>query len=380
VAPELLRIGITCHPTFGGSGAVAVELAEALVDRGHDVHVISYAVPFRLDPKGKVSLHEVAVPAYPLFRYPPYDMALASKLAEVARDHQLQLLHAHYAIPHSMAAYLAREILGDRRMGVVTTLHGTDITLVGADPSYRPATTFALRQSDAVTAVSSYLEGATLARICGQCAIDVIPNFVDPARYRPQPRHAMRRRFARDDELLLLHTSNFRPVKRVGDAVRVFAEVAGRRPARLLLIGDGPERASAEQLVRELGLGRAATFAGGIPDAADLTSQADVFLLPSDGESFGLAALEAMACGVPVVAARAGGIPEVVTDGEDGILAPVGDVASMAGRLLDALADEGHWARMRAKARENAVERFRTELVVPRYEAVYRRVLEQRSR
>lgn len=373
-----LRIGITCYPTYGGSGAVAIDLASALANRGHEVHVISYGTPFRMSTAGNLILHEVAVPTYPLFRYPPYDMALASKMAEVASDHQLQVLHAHYAIPHSMVAYLAREILGNQRVAVVTTLHGTDITLIGSDPSYRPATQFALRRSDGVTAVSEYLAKETNRTICGDCSIEVIPNFVDIVRFAPRKRSELRDSFAAEGEPLLVHISNFRPVKRVCDVIRVFHHVYRDHPARLLMIGDGPERPAAERLSRELELHSRVLFTGSLPDAAPLLAQSDAFVLPSDGESFGLAALEAMACGVPVVAARAGGLPEVVRDGVEGILADVADVETMGRRLSSLLADKTAFEAMKMAARRRAETTFATSMIVPHYEDFYRRALARR--
>ena len=373
-----LKIGIICYPTFGGSGAVAVDLAAALANRGHEVHVISYASPFRMESSGKLLFHEVAVPEYPLFKYPPYAMALASKLAEVATNHELQILHAHYAIPHSMAAHLAREITGNGT-GLVTTLHGTDITLVGSDPSYRPSTAFTLRCSDAITAVSAYLRDETRRTICDACDIDVIPNFVDPVRYAPSGHIPLRENYAKPQEPLLLHMSNFRPVKRVLDVIRIFHRVYQDHPARLTMIGDGPERPAAERLTRDLELHHRVTFTGAMPDAAKLLSQADAFLLPSDGESFGLAALESLSCGVPVVGARAGGLPEVVTDGEVGILEEVGDVEKMGRRLSELLGDPEALSRMGRAGRRRVEETFRTDRVVPDYEALYRRVLENPS-
>jgi len=370
-----LKIGIICYPTFGGSGAVAVDLAVALANRGHEVHVISYASPFRMESSGRLLFHEVAVPDYPLFKFPPYAMALASKLAEVVTQNKLQILHAHYAIPHSMAAHLAREIVADGKTRVVTTLHGTDITLVGSDPSYRPSTAWALRQSDAITGVSAYLRDQTLRSICDACEIQVIPNFVDTVRYAPAERAPFREHYAKDHEPLLMHMSNFRPVKRVMDVIRVFHRVYQDQAARLVMIGDGPERPAAERLVRELELHHRVTFTGAMPDAAKLLAQADAFLLPSDGESFGLAALEALACGVPVVGARAGGLPEVVIDGEVGILEEVGDVLRMGARLSELLGDADQRARFSAAARRRVEEHYRTERVVPAYESVYRRVL-----
>lgn len=370
-----LKIGIICYPTYGGSGAVAVDLAAALANRGHEVHVISYDSPFRMESTGRLLFHEVAVPDYPLFKYPPYAMALASKLAEVVTQNDLQILHAHYAIPHSMSAHLAREIVADGRTRVVTTLHGTDITLVGSDPSYRPSTAFALRQSDAITSVSDYLRDETLRTICDACEIEVIPNFVDPVRYAPSERTALREHYAKPQEPLLMHMSNFRPVKRVLDVIRIFHRVYQDHPARLVMIGDGPERPAAERLVRDLELHHRVTFTGAMPDAAKLLAQADAFVLPSDGESFGLAALEALACGVPVVGALAGGLPEVVTDGETGILEEVGDVLRMGGRLADLLGDPAALDACRQAARRRVEEHYRTDRVVPKYEELYRKVL-----
>ncbi len=371
-----LRIGIICYPTFGGSGAVAVDLASSLADRGHEVHVISYSSPFRMASSGKLLFHEVAVPDYPLFKYPPYAMALANKLAEVTANHDLQILHAHYALPHSMAAHLAREIAGGDT-AVVTTLHGTDITLVGSDPSYRLSTAFALRKSDAITSVSSYLREETVRGICDACEIEVIPNFVDPVRYAPADHQPLRGVYAEPHEPLLMHMSNFRPVKRVLDAIRIFHRVYQDHVSRLVMVGDGPERPAAERLVRDLELHHRVTFTGAMPDAAKLLSQADAFLLPSDGESFGLAALEALSCGVPVVGARAGGLPEVVTDGEVGILERVGDVEAMGGRLSALLRDQSAREDMRHAARSRVERHFRNDKVVPIYEGLYRRVIDR---
>lgn len=373
-----LSIGITCYPTYGGSGAVAVDLAEALSRRGHEVHVISYASPFRLELETNVRFHEVAVPSYPLFKYPPYAMALASQLAEVAVHQELDVLHAHYAIPHSIAAFLAREISGRQDLGVVTTLHGTDVTLVGTDPSYLPSTRFGIERSDRVTAVSEYLKQETLRSVGDRVPIDVIPNFVDVHRYAPRPPAPLRERYARPDEPLLLHMSNFRPVKRVADVVRIFHRVYRDHPVRMVMVGDGPDRPMAEAMLREIELHHRVSFTGALPDAAALLAQADAFLLPSDGESFGLAALESLSSGVPVVGARAGGLPEVVTDGETGILERVGHVEAMGERLSRLLADEDGLRTMRDRCRSDVEARFKTETVVPRYEALYRETIARR--
>lgn len=370
-----LRLGIACHPTHGGSGVVASELALALARRGHEVHVLSYAPPFRLHARSGVYFHEVDVPSYPLFRHPPYAIALASKMAEVAAQHRLDVLHAHYAIPHAISAVLAREIAGlDRELAVITTLHGTDITLIGQEPSYRPATRYALGRSDAVTAVSDFLKHETARTVCDACEIEVLPNFVDTEVYAPRRDEQERERFARADEKLLLHISNFRPVKRVLDVVRVFHRVAHSLPARLVLVGDGPDRAAAEALGRELGCAERMVFLGLVAGASEILPQADAYLLPSAGESFGLSALEALSCGVPVVGARAGGLPEVVRDGKDGILEEVGDTEAMARRLIALLRDDGSWQAASRAAREGARTRFEVAAVLPRYEAVYERV------
>jgi N-acetyl-alpha-D-glucosaminyl L-malate synthase BshA len=374
-----LRVGIICYPTYGGSGAVAVDLAAALADRGHEVHVISYAMPFRMRSTGRLLFHEVAVPEYPLFKYPPDDMALGSKLAEIVENHELQVLHAHYAIPHSMAALMARDISGRQETAVLTTLHGTDITLVGSDPSYRSSTAYALMRSDGITAVSQYLAQETSRTICDACEIGVIPNFVDTVLYAPRPRLPLRENYAKEKEPLLMHMSNFRPVKRVLDVIRIFHQVYRDHPVCLALVGVGPERPAAARLVRELELHHRTTFTGSMPDAAQLLSQVDAFILPSDGESFGLAALEAMSCGVPVVGARAGGLPEVVTDGESGILEDVGDTETMGRRLSTLLGDRLARESMGRAARERVEKKFRTDKVVPQYEEVYRDVIRLRA-
>ena len=366
-----LRIGIACHPTFGGSGAVAVDLASALVCRGHEVHLFSYQTPFRLSADSRVHFHQVDVPSYPLFKYPPYAMALASKMAEVAMNEDLHVLHAHYAIPHSIAALLAREMTERAEVKVVTTLHGTDITLVGTEPSYKPATRFAVHRSDHVTAVSVFLAEETRRKVCRTCEIQVIPNFIDTECYRPAENPELRAELGGDEDALLCHASNFRPVKRVQDAIRILAKVNQRRPARLIMVGDGPERPAAEALARELGVADRVLFTGLVPDPLPILQSCDAFLLPSDGESFGLAALEAMACGIPVVGARAGGLPEVVRDDLDGVLEAVGDVEAMGSRLLGILADDAVLERFRKNARARACESFDVRRIVPRYEQVY---------
>ncbi len=320
-----MKIGITCYPTYGGSGVVATELGKELANRGHDVHFISYALPIRLTMKDRVYFHEVEVLTYPLFEYPPYDLVLATKMAEVMTRFDLDILHVHYAIPHSISAYLAKMMLRERVVPFVTTLHGTDITLVGNDRSYLPITRFGIEQSDAVTAVSEYLRQRTIQEFQILRPILVVPNFVDCNVYGRSSDRTLRRRFAQDDEGILTHISNFRPVKRVEDVVGIFALVRKHRKARLLMVGDGPERPKAEWLANTHGVAEDVLFVGKQNAMSELLAISDVLLLPSELESFGLVALEAMACEVPVIATRVGGVPEVVRDGIDGYLYEVGD-------------------------------------------------------
>ncbi len=374
-----MRIGITCYPTYGGSGAVATELGLELARRGHDVHFVSYASPFRLRGFAeRVTFHEVTQLDYPLFEQSsPYALALAVKQHEVAKREQLDLMHVHYAIPHAATAWLAKQMLAHEGldMKIVTTLHGTDITLVGQDPSYYTLTKFSIEQSDAVTAVSDYLRDETYRAFgCGQCDLRVIPNFISAADYHPPTDDAFRKRLAPKGHRVLVHVSNFRPVKRIGDVVNIFAAVRKQLPATLVLVGDGPERDAAEQQVDSLGLRKDARFLGKVESVGDVLRGADLFLLPSATESFGLAALEAMACAVPVVASAVGGIPEVVEDGKTGFLAPPGDVAGMAERALRLLGDATEHERMKRNAVARALE-FSTDRVVPRYEQLYQEVL-----
>ncbi|MEO7795268.1 MAG: N-acetyl-alpha-D-glucosaminyl L-malate synthase BshA [Thermoanaerobaculia bacterium] len=372
-----MRIGISCYPTFGGSGVVATELAMALADGGDEVHVISYALPSRLSLLApSLFFHEVVVPHYPLFEYPPYSLALASKMAEVARHQRLDLMHVHYAVPNAISAILAKQILAPQQLAVVTTLHGTDITLVGNDPSYRETTRFGLRMSDAVTAVSASLRGATVEQLgLEENRIEVIPNFIDPERFEEVRDSAGARRWGKPGERILIHISNFRPVKRIMDVLDVFFEVRKTIPARLLLVGDGPDRARAEERCRRGGYCGSVTFLGNIAAVEEVLTGADLFLLPSESESFGLAALEALSCSVPVIASLAGGIPEVVRDGVDGLLFPVGDVAAMAAGAVALLSDPERHARFADAAREGAVARFSQQRIVGQYRALYERVL-----
>ena len=372
-----MRIGITCYPTYGGSGAVATELGLDLARRGHEVHFVSYASPFRLRGFApRVTFHEVVTTDYPLFEHSPYALALAVKQHEVAQREKLEIMHVHYAIPHAATAWLAKQMLRpERDLKVVTTLHGTDITLVGQDPSYYTLTKFSIEQSDAVTAVSRYLRDETYRAFgCVDCDVRVISNFISPAEYHPPRDGSCRGALAPAGHKILIHVSNFRPVKRVTDVVRVFAGVRKAMPAALVLVGDGPERDAAEQETDRLNLGDDVRFLGKVDDVAELLRGSDLFLLPSETESFGLAALEAMACGVPVIASAVGGLPEVVTSGETGFLASVGAVEAMAAEATAILSDPVRHARMRTAAATRALD-FSAERVVPEYEALYREVL-----
>ncbi|MFN0105552.1 MAG: N-acetyl-alpha-D-glucosaminyl L-malate synthase BshA [Bryobacteraceae bacterium] len=365
-----MRIGITCYPTYGGSGIVATELGLELANRGHQVHFITYANPIRLGERPDILYHEVEVSNYPLFQYPPYCLALASRMAEVAEQYSLDLLHVHYAIPHSVSALLARGILaGRRRLPFVTTLHGTDITLVGMDRSYYPITKYSIEQSDAVTSISENLRRHTVEVFDVTKPIETIHNFVNSDLYRPAERRA-------PGPPRLIHLSNFRPVKRVTDCIRVLAAVRKTVDAELWMVGDGPDRGAAERIAHDLGVMGAVRFLGKRNDVPALLREADVLLMPSEMESFGLAALEGMSSGVAPVGTRVGGVPELITDGVDGYLCEVGDVETMAARAAGLLTDPDRRGGMAAAARRAAVERFSTDLIIPKYEALYRRVVE----
>ena len=378
-----MRIGITCYPTYGGSGAVATELGMALARRGHEIHFITYQQPFRLPSfLPRIYFHEVDVGRYPLFEYPPYDLALAVRMHEVVLAHKLDLLHVHYAIPHATSAWIAREMLAPTRpdIRVLTTLHGTDITIVGQDPSFHAITKFSIEQSDGLTAVSRFLQRETVRAFgCTGCEIEVIPNFIDPQVYdRAKYKTALRDQVAASDRVLM-HISNFRPVKRVRDVVRIFARVRQEIPSVLVMVGDGPDRVHAEAEARELGVEDRVFFLGKIEAVAPLLSAADLFLIPSQSESFGLSALEALASGVPVVGSATGGLPEVVRDGETGVLCEVGDIDAMAAAAIDMLRDRDRWEEMSTLAARDARERFALDDVVEQYESFYDLALAVRS-
>ncbi|PYU11157.1 MAG: N-acetyl-alpha-D-glucosaminyl L-malate synthase BshA [Acidobacteria bacterium] len=373
-----MKIGITCYPTYGGSGVVATELGLELAARGYDVHFISYAPPIRLNSTSdRIQFHEVEVSNYPLFDHPPYALALAVKMVEVAESAGLDLLHVHYAIPHSVSALLARSMAAPRRLPFITTLHGTDITLVGNNRSYLPITRFSIEQSDGVTAISHYLRRQTLAEFDIKNPIEVIPNFVNCDLYCRSPKPEERLQWAPNGEAILMHLSNFRPVKRVTDVVEIFALLREKMPAKLVLIGDGPDRGSAEWLVRQKCLGRDVHFLGKQDRVHEKLGLADLFLLPSDLESFGLAALEAMACEVPVIATNVGGLPEVVEHGVDGYLVEPRDVAAAAKFAIEILSRSDRGREMGQRARINARRKYCAEDIIPRYEAYYQRVIQE---
>jgi len=371
-----VKVGITCYPTYGGSGIVATELGLELANRGHDIHFISYAHPIRLDPGiPRIHYHEVEVSNYPLFHYPPYCLALASRMTEVAQSYSLDLLHVHYAIPHSIAALLAQQMLApERRVPFITTLHGTDITLVGVDRSYFPITKFSIEQSNGITGISEFIRKRTEEVFRVRNEIRVINNFVNLETYKPAAEKTGARRFAPAGEKLLIHVSNFRPVKRVLDCIHILAGVRKKIPAHLLMVGDGPDRGPAEYMARELGVGESVSFLGKQDHVERLLPLAHVLLMPSELEAFGLAALEAMACGVPPIGTNAGGVPELITHGVDGFIEEVGDVAAQAARVIELLSDDKLHQRMAGAARKTAETRFSTEAIIPQYERYYEQV------
>ncbi|HEY2458839.1 MAG TPA: N-acetyl-alpha-D-glucosaminyl L-malate synthase BshA [Candidatus Acidoferrum sp.] len=375
-----MRIGITGYPTYGGSGVVATELGMELAARGHDIHFITYAPPIRMnlnDPH--IHFHRAEVVSYPLFDHSPYTLSLATEMLQVFEEEKLDLLHVHYAIPHSVSALLARSMAAPRRLPFITTLHGTDITLVGNNRSFLPITRYSIEQSDGVTSISDYLLRRTVEDFDIKRPIEVIPNFVNCDLYRRTPIAKLRAEWAPDGEPILMHLSNFRPVKRILDAVEIFALVRAKMPAKLVMIGDGPDRGPAEELARKRGVHADVLFLGQQNEVHEKLSQADLFLLPSRLESFGLAALEAMACEVPVIATNVGGVPEVVEHGVDGYLVEVGDVATAGKYAIDLLSRADRGREMGQRARINARKKFCANDVIPKYESYYQQVLEQRS-
>lgn len=372
---DTLKIGITCYPTLGGSGVVATELGKLLAEKGHDVHFITHSIPFRLGRFDKrIFFHEVEVSDYYVFRYPPYDLSLASKLAQVAKMENLDLLHVHYAIPHAVCALLAKQMVGDH-LKVVTTLHGTDITVLAQDESISDLIRYAINQSDAVTAVSQDLIRETRDSLLVNRPIDLTYNFVDKRVYYPRDVKKLREEFAHPDEKILMHISNFRPVKRVLDVVEIFAKVNEKLPSRLLFVGEGPDLPKVISRVKELGLTDRVCFCGKQDDVAEVISLGDLMLLPSEKESFGLVALEAMACGVPTVGSMAGGIPELVTDGETGFLSPIGDTDKMAADAVKLLSDPELYARIVEACLHRARHTFCNDRIMREYEDIYYRVL-----
>ena len=376
-----MRIGITCYPTYGGSGIVATELGLELANRGHEIHFITYSNPIRLDPGiPRIHYHEVEVSNYPLFQYPPYCLALASRMAEVAQCYALDLLHVHYAIPHSISALLAQQMLSaERRLPFITTLHGTDITLVGSDRSYFLITRFSIEQSNGVTSISDFIQQRTAEVFGVKDRVRVIPNFVNVKTYRPDAKKAGAHRLAPNREKLLIHLSNFRPVKRVNDCIHVLARVRKSTPAHLLMVGDGPDRGPAEVLARELGVQDHVSFLGKQDHVERIIPLAHVLLMPSELEAFGLAALEAMACGVPPIGTNAGGVPELITHGVDGFAEGVGDLDAQAARATELLTNHRLHQRMAAAARHTAVSRFSTERIIPQYEQYYEEICGAKS-
>lgn len=372
-----MNIGIVCYPTFGGSGVLATELGKALADKGHNIHFITYQQPVRLTGfSANIFYHEVHVPTYPLFDFPPYETALASTMVDVIRNNKLDLLHVHYAIPHASAAYMAKMILKNEGINipVITTLHGTDITLVGKDKTYSPVVAFSINQSDAITAVSNNLREETYNTFIIEKEIEVIHNFVDVERFNRKPIDAFQKVIAPNGERIVVHASNFRKIKRVQDVVKIFQQIVKQIPAKLLLVGDGPERPMVEELARELDIVADIKFLGKQQDMEEIFAVTDLFLLPSEYESFGLAALEAMASGTAVVCSNAGGLPEIIEQGVCGYMANVGDIQAMSDFSLDILRDENRMAQFQAAAQLQA-QRFDIRNIIPIYERLYEKVV-----
>ena len=371
-----MKIAVVCHPTQGGSGIVATELATALAHRGHEVHLAAWTRPYRLAKSSPVIFHEIELFEYPLFRCPPYDYSLANRLAGIIRKHGIDIIHAHYAIPHAIVALLARQVAGTQRAAIVTTLHGTDITLVGSHHEFYDLTRHAMVSSDGLTAVSQWLCDQTMERFALPQKPEVIHNFVDPARFHPRGRAGYP---PEGKEFHLIHASNLRPVKRIADVIRVFAEVQKSLPVRLTVLGEGPEKGPAEVLAEQLGIAAKVHFTSTAESIADMMRSAHVNLLLSEYESFGVSALEGMACGTPCAASGAGGLPEVIEDGRTGMLCPVGDIGCTSRRIVALLRDRARWEAMSAATAESAHAHFGLESVVPRYEALYARVAAQRE-
>jgi N-acetyl-alpha-D-glucosaminyl L-malate synthase BshA len=375
-----MKIGITCYPTYGGSGVIATELGKELALRGHEVHFISYALPFRLNKYiENIFFHEVETSSYPLFEFQLYSLSLASKMIEVAEFENLDLLHVHYAIPHATSAFLAKQIVKNKKLKITTTLHGTDITLVGLEPSFLPLVKFSIEESDGVTAVSRFLKEKTITNYYIEKEIAVIPNFVDTEVFKKISINdcAFKKHIAPNGEKVLVHTSNFRPIKRVSDAIKIFDIVQKEIPSKLLLVGDGPDRSECERLVRELDLADNVKFLGKQEGLVEILSSSDIFLIPSQSESFGLAALEAMSCGLPVISSSVGGLPELVKHNDCGFIAEIGDVDRMAKYTLDLLTNEKKYEMFSHCARNRAVNMFDKSKVIPLYEEHYENILKQ---
>jgi N-acetyl-alpha-D-glucosaminyl L-malate synthase BshA len=377
-----MKIGITCYPTYGGSGVIATELGKELALRGHEVHIISYALPFKLSQYiENIFFHEVETSSYPLFEFPLYSLSLASKMVEVAEYENLDLLHVHYAIPHATSAFLAKQIInGKRDLKIVTTLHGTDITLVGLEPSFLSLVKFSIDQSDGVTAVSRFLKEKTITHYNSDKQIEVIPNFVDTELFKPNTEHEFRKRIAPEGEKILVHTSNFRVVKRVSDTIKIFEKVNKIIPSKLILVGDGPDRSECERLCRELDLCDSVKFLGKQEGLVEILTSSDLFLIPSQSESFGWAALEAMAAGLPVVSSSVGGLPELVKHNETGFIAEIGDVDRMAKYAIDLLRNKRKYDLFSQNARKRAVDKFDKSKIIPIYESFYDEVLNKKEK
>ena len=372
-----MKIGITCYPTYGGSGVIATELGKELALKGHQVHFISYALPFRLNEFVKnIVFHEVETSNYPLFEFPLYSLALASKMVEVAEFEDLDLLHVHYALPHATSAFLAKQMLKSKKdLKIITTLHGTDITLVGLEPSFLPLVKFSIEQSDGVTAVSRFLKEKTMTNYSCEKTIEVVPNFIDSDLYKPDGRTAFRENIAPNGEKVLVHTSNFRPVKRVPDTIKILKKVIEDVPAKLILVGDGPDRSECERLCRQLDLCDEVKFLGKQEGLVEILNSSDLFLIPSQSESFGLAALEAMSCGLPVISSSVGGLPELISHNETGFIAEIGDVDRMAKYAVDLLGNDRKYKLFSKNARDRAVNKFDKSKIIPIYEEFYKSVL-----